>query len=184
MPKSNALLFESGRFPLWFRVPAFVFGLLALWFALAIASHGLFGVSLGLPMSGVRGSHFFGSLGCFVIAAAWIFVWFAQLQILFDELRQELVVRTRGYFRSHERRFPLAGSREVHLRHVYSGLVSTTWRITRLSFPMAGVSLSRVFRRAWSHSRSHLRRPRSCQSDDMNWRPNETLDRMTRSAVW
>ena len=105
MPKSNALLFESGRFPLWFRVPAFVFGLLALWFALAIASHGLFGVSLGLPMSGVRGSHFFGSLGCFVIAAAWIFVWFAQLQILFDELRQELVVRTRGYFRSHERRF-------------------------------------------------------------------------------
>jgi len=134
MPKSNALLFESGRFPLWFRVREFVFGLLALWFALAIASHGLFGVSLVLPMSGVRGSHFFGSLGCFVIAAAWIFVWFAQLQILFDELRQELVVRTRGYFRSHERRFPLAGSREVHLRHVYSGLVSTTWRIT-VEFP-------------------------------------------------
>ena len=130
MTTSRAKVFDSGRFPLWFRVPALAFGFLALWLGLSIAAYGLFGVSLGIPMSDVRGSPLLGSLACFLIAAIWIFVWFAQLQILFDETQQELVVRTRGYFRSHDRCIPLAGSREFHLRHVRNGLASRTWRVT------------------------------------------------------
>ena len=130
MNTPRAKLFDSSRFPMWFRLPALAFGVLALWLGLSIAAYGLFGVSLGIPMSDARGSPLFGSLACLLIAAVWIFVWFAQLQILFDEPRQELVVRTRGYFRSHDRRIQLTGSREVHLRHVHSGLASRTWRVT------------------------------------------------------
>lgn len=130
MSTSPAPLFDSGRFPLWFRVLALVFGLFALWLGLSIAAYGLFGVSLGIPMSDARGSPLLGSLACFVIAAVWVFVWFAQLQISLDVVRQELVVRTRGYFRSHDRRISLAGSREVYLRHVHSGLASRTWKVT------------------------------------------------------
>jgi len=130
MSTSDILLFDSGRFPLCFRLPALAFGVFALWLAMAIAAHGLFGVSLGLPLSGIRGSLLFGSLGCLTIAAIWIFVWFAQLQILFDASRHELIVKTRGYFRSHERRIPLAGCREVQIRQVRSGLASRTWRVS------------------------------------------------------
>src|SRR5438046_7658588 len=130
MTTSDVLLLDSGRFPLWFRVPALAFGLLALWFAAAIAAYGLFGISLGILMSDFRGSPLLGSLACLAIAAVWIFVWFAQLQILFDATRRELIVRTRGYFRSHERRISLAGCQEVHMRHVHSGLASRTWKVS------------------------------------------------------
>jgi hypothetical protein len=109
---------------------ALAIGLGALWLAVASAAYGLFGVSLGFPFSDVRGWPLLGSLASFAIAAVWIFVWFAQLRILFDAARQELIVWTRGYFRSHERRISLAGCREVHMRHVHNGLASRTWRVS------------------------------------------------------
>ena len=130
MTNSEAPLYDSGRFSLWFRVPALMFGLFALWLAAAIACHGLFGVSLGIPMLEVRGSSLLASLAGFVIAALWIFLWFAQLQILFDDSRQELVVRTRGYFRCHDRRISLTGSREVQICRVSTRLAGRTWRVT------------------------------------------------------
>ncbi len=129
MSTSDVLLFDSGRFPLWFRVPAVAFGLLMVWFAAALAAYALFGMRLGIPMSD-GGSPLLGSLACLAIAAFWIFIWFAQLQILFDSTRQELIVRTRGYFRSHDRRISLVGSREIHMRHVRSGFVARTWEVS------------------------------------------------------
>ena len=128
--KAIVPLYDSGRFALWFRVPALAFGLFALWLAAAIACQGLFGVSLGISMSDVGGSSLLASLAGFIIAALWIFLWFAQLQILFDDSRQELVVRTRGYFRSHDRRVSVTGSREVQIRRVSTGLAGRTWRVT------------------------------------------------------
>jgi hypothetical protein len=130
LPTSDVLLFDSGRFPFWFRVPALVFGLLLAWLAAAIAAYSLFGVRLGIPMSDVRGSPFLGSLACLAIAAIWIFIWFAQLQILFDSTRQELIVRTRGYFRSHDRRVSLVGSREIYMRRGPRGFASRTWNVS------------------------------------------------------
>ena len=127
-PDSEVLLLDSGRFPLWFRIPALGFGLLVLWLALALAAHGLFSVSLGIAPSGGRGSSLFGSIACLVIAALWICIWFAQLKILFDAGRQELIVR--GYFRSGERRIPLTGCRELRIFRVGSGLSGSTWRVT------------------------------------------------------
>ena len=129
MQSSSAILYDSGRFPLLFRIPALVFGLFVLWLAVAIAAYGLCGVSSGFSLAGVHGSLLFGSLSCFAIAAIWIFVWFAHLRISFDATRQELIVWTRGYLRWHEHHADLAGAREFHIRHVRTGLSRRTWRV-------------------------------------------------------
>jgi len=126
MTTSNTLLYDTGRVPLWLRIPLLAFGLLMLWLGIAIAANGLFGVRW---ING-HGSPLLGSLGCFLLAALFIFVWFGQLKILFDEARQELVVRTRGYTRLHERRISLIGGRGIHMGYVHSGFNSWRWDVT------------------------------------------------------
>ncbi len=127
--KSETLVFDSGRFPLWFRIPALVFGIFALWLGLDLAA-GLFGLSLGYHFSKGSGSPVLASLACFAIGALWVFVWFAQLRLLFDTTRQELIVRTRGFFRSHDRRIALAGCGEILIRQVRTGRAGSTWRVS------------------------------------------------------
>jgi len=129
MQSPGAILYDSGRFPLWFRIPALLFGLFALWLAMAIAAYGLSGVSLGFSLADVHGSLLLGSLGCFAIAAMWIFVWFAHLRLSFDATRQELIVSKRGYLRWHEHHVALAGAREFHIRHVPAGFTHPTWKV-------------------------------------------------------
>jgi len=132
MTTSNTLLYDTGRVPLWLRIPLLAFGLLMLWLGVSVAAHELFGVNLGI--SHVQGSSpLLGSLVCFLIAALFIFVWFGQRQVLFDEARQELVIRTRGYTRIHERHVSLIGGREIHMRYIRS-IVSRTWHVT-VEFP-------------------------------------------------
>lgn len=114
---------------MWFRIPALVFGLFALWLAVGIAAYGLFGVSLGFSLAGVQGSLLFGSLGCLAIAAAWIFIWFAHLRISFDATRQELIVWRSGYLRWHEQHFALAGAREFHIRCASVWMGGLTWPV-------------------------------------------------------
>lgn len=119
----KTVLYDSGRFPLLFRLPALGFGIFALWLAVGIACYGLFGVEFGpFPMAGSSGSTILGALACFIIAALWIFVWFAQMQILFDPTRQELIVRSRGYLRSHERRVNLTGASHIQVGCVSGGI--------------------------------------------------------------
>ena len=50
MQSSSAILYDTGRYPLWFRIPVLLFGLFALWWAVAIAAYGLSGVSLGFSL--------------------------------------------------------------------------------------------------------------------------------------
>ena len=130
MQSSSAILYDSGRFPLLFRIPALVFGLFVLWLAVAIAAYGLCGVSSGFSLAGVHGSLLFGSLSCFAIAAIWIFVWFAHLRISFDATRQELIVWRRGYLRWHEHHVALAGAREFHIRCVSVWMGGRTWPVS------------------------------------------------------
>jgi hypothetical protein len=129
MTTSTILLYDTGRFPLWLRIPLLAFGLLMLWLGIAIAGYGLFGVNLGISMENAHGSFFWGSLACFLLAALFIFVWFGHLQILFDEAPQELVVRSRGYTRTHERRISLISVREIHIRYV-SMIGGSWWDVT------------------------------------------------------
>jgi hypothetical protein len=96
-----------------------------LWLGIAIATNGLFGVRW---ING-HGSPLLGSLACFLLAALFIFVWFGQLKILFDGARQELVVRTRGYTRIHERRISVTGGRQIHMRYVRT-IASSWWEVS------------------------------------------------------
>ena len=129
MQSPSAILYDSGRFPLWFEF--------LRWFL----DSSRFGCSgdcrlrivrraPGIFLVGVHGSLLFGSLGCFAIAALWIFVWFAQLRLLFDATQQESIVSKRGYLRWHEHHVALAGAREFHIRHVVAAVVEKrTWRV-------------------------------------------------------
>jgi hypothetical protein len=113
MRDSSAILFDSGRFSLWFRVPALVFGLFALFLGVSCLA-----------------SNLLAALGCFAIAAMWVYVWFAQVRVLFDAERQELIEQRRGFFRIHERRISLTGCRGFRVCRVSTGLAKTTWRFT------------------------------------------------------
>jgi hypothetical protein len=128
MQDTRTVLYDSGRFPLWFRIPALLFGVGVVWLAIALAAYEFFGVRLFVtPVRDVRGLRLLGSLASLVIIGAlWIFVWFAHLRLLFDAASHELVVWTRGYIRSHERRIPLADARRFHLFHS-GGLAGSGW---------------------------------------------------------
>ncbi len=124
------LLYDSGRFPLWFRILALVFGLGVLWLGVGLVVHELLGINLGMPFDDAKGSPWFGALACFFIACMWIFTWFAQLRLLFDAARRELVVWTRGCVHPHERRISLADAKAIHIHRVRTGMTGRTWRIS------------------------------------------------------
>lgn len=118
---SVVVLYDSGRLPLWIRMPAVVGGFVCLYFGVAIAAEGYFGVTLERPESPLL-----GSLVCFAIGALWTFTWFAQLWILFDPVQQDLIVRTRGYFRYHDHHISLTHCREIQVRQRNS----SGWEVT------------------------------------------------------
>jgi len=113
MRDSSVILFDSGRFSLWLRVPALVFGLFALCLAVSCVA-----------------SNLLAAFGCFAIATLWIFVWFAQVRVWFDAERQELIEQRRGFLGIHERRLSLAGCRGFRVCRVSTGLAKRTWRFT------------------------------------------------------
>jgi hypothetical protein len=123
------VLFDSGRFPLWFRIPALLFGLFALWFGASLAAYSLTGFQLGFPGEPGSGSPLLGSLAALLIATLWIFVWFAQFRFLFDADRQELIRRTRGFLRWHEERVSTAGASDFQIDEVRSGMTIHKWII-------------------------------------------------------
>ena len=131
MQNSSTILYDTGRCPLWFRIPALVFGVFTLFLTVQLAAYGLFGINIRFPMSDVgSGSPLLASLACLLIAALWIFVWFAQLRIVFDATRQELVVSSKGYTRWHEHRVSLNGCREFQIRHVRGMRGKTKWKVS------------------------------------------------------
>jgi hypothetical protein len=70
------------------------------------------------------------AFGCLAIAAIWVFVWFAQVRVLFDAEQQELIEQRRGFFRIRERRVSLSGCRGFRVCRVRAGLASNTWSFT------------------------------------------------------
>jgi|GEM_PF-3801542 len=134
MDRSNAILYESGRFPLWLRVPALVFAIFMLWLGAAIASADLFGVSLGLPKSDEHGSPWLGALLAFAMSSIWMFVWFARIRVLFDPKSREFVLWNRGYFSIEEHRVSIEGCSEIKIRHAHGGFAGRRWRVM-LEYP-------------------------------------------------
>ncbi len=128
---SDTTLYDSGRFPLWFRVPALIFGIGVLWLGAAITADRFLGLSLGMSFRGLHGSALLASLGCLGVAAPWIYVWFVQSRVVFDAAHQELVAGSRGYFRWHERRISLIAAQAIHIHHVRGGgpFGGREWRV-------------------------------------------------------
>lgn len=147
MQNSSTILYDTGRIPLWFRIPALVFGVFVLFLAVQLATYGLFGINLRFPMSDVNsGSYLLATLACLLIAALWIYIWFAQLRILFDSTRQELIVASRGYTRWHETHVSLIGCREIQIRHVRGTRGSTSWKVGVMLADGSNKDLAQIMR--------------------------------------
>ena len=127
---SRTTLFDSGRVPLWFRIPALAFGIFAVWLAAAISAHHLFGVNLGLDFKAAHGSFLLGAIAALLIGVIWIYVWFLQLRVFFDAGPQEVTVTRRGYLRWHEQRISLAGCRRLQVRCVSGVFGARSWSLT------------------------------------------------------
>ena len=127
---SRTTLFDSGRVPLWFRIPALAFGIFAVWLAAAISAHRLFGVNLGLDFKAAHGSFLLGAIAALLIGAIWIYVWFLQLRVFFDAGPQEVTVARRGYLRWHEQRISLADCRGLQVRCVCGPFGQRCWSLT------------------------------------------------------
>jgi hypothetical protein len=125
----GTILYDTGHASLWLRIPILTVGLFTFYLGVQLAAFGLFGVDMP-GMSDVHGSPLLGSLACFPLAALFIYIWFAQLRILFDATRNELIVSSRGYLRWHEHRISLTDGRKFHIQRVYRLRGNWNWEIS------------------------------------------------------
>jgi len=94
--------------------------------AVALAIYKFSGYDVGLhPAKG--GSPLLASLACLVIAALFIYTWFAQRCVVFDTTSRELIIASRGYSQWHERRISLIGCREIYIRLSHGMRGKTKW---------------------------------------------------------
>jgi len=125
----DTILYDTGRAPLWMRIPVLMVGLFTFYLGVQLAAYGLFGVDMP-GMSDFHGSPLLGSLACFPLAALFIYIWFAQLRILFDATRYELIVSSRGYLRWHEHRISLTDGRKFHIQRNRLTRGKWNWQIS------------------------------------------------------
>lgn len=98
MEQQEQVLYDTGRFPYWLRIPMTLVGIGILYFGFAIAAHALFGISLGLGIdfSRAQGSQVLGFLGCMLIGILWSGMWFYQAKILFNPATRALTLGRRN----------------------------------------------------------------------------------------
>lgn len=125
----GTILYDTGRAPLWMRIPILIVGLFTFYLGTQLAAYGLFGVDMP-GMSDIHGSPLLGSLACFPLAALFIYLWFAQLRVLFDATRYELIVSSRGYLRWHDRHISLTDGRKFHIQRVYQLRGKWNWKVS------------------------------------------------------
>jgi hypothetical protein len=116
--ESKILLLDSGRYPLWFRLPAVAIGLTLYWFSIAITTNHYFGIQLGLGNSTINSSPLVFIIIMFGIGLPFLFVWFAQKRISFDPVNKGLFVERRGFIRWHGTLMPLTDCHELHIYQI------------------------------------------------------------------
>lgn len=129
MNATEEIVFDSGRFPYWIRIPALLIGVLCIWFAVAVVARTYWGNNFGFPFKDVRGSSLLGVIIAGIIAFAFFWVAFAQLRIIVNPGQKEMKVLTRQIAFWHVRRFSLSDSKEIAVRNVHNGIASTTNRV-------------------------------------------------------
>ncbi len=117
------VIHDSGRFPLWFRLPAAAFGIFAFCVAVRVAL-GLFGFKLGLKIeSGVAGG-MAALIGLFFISYIWTLIWIAQVQIDWDESKNLITLRKRRFRGWHKTEYPTTGVDQIIVRACTPGVFS------------------------------------------------------------
>ena len=132
-PESKILLLDSGRFPLWFRLPAVAIGLLLYWVGTAVTINHYFGIQMGLGKSTINGSPLLGLIIIYGIGLPFLFVWFAQKRICFDPASKGLFVETRGFVRWHGTLKPLTDGCELHM-HYISVFANGNWELSMIQY--------------------------------------------------
>ncbi len=127
--ESNSLLLDSGRYPLWFRIPAAAIGLSMWWFCFLLAADSYFGRHIGPTVNRAQGSPLLAIIIIFGIGLAMLYVWVAQVRIYFDPIHNCLYEESHGFFRWRGRSLPITDAREFHIRFVtiYCGGV---WKLS------------------------------------------------------
>ena len=122
------LLLDTGRLPLWLRLPILLVGVFILWLSAHIASSHLLGYDLGLHTTNESGSPVLGFVLTLGLGLFFVSVWFLRNRIVFDSDRGEVVIHHSGLFGRSRRRISLAGASAVYVHHARL-LASTFWDI-------------------------------------------------------
>jgi hypothetical protein len=130
---NEQLLRDTGRMPIWLRVPVALAGVFVLWLSAAIASSHLFGYDLGLHFRGAEsGSPVLGFVGTLALGLFFMSVWFLRNRIFLDATHREILVRHSGLFRRSVRRVPLLDATGIYLR--FGGTLSGTYWVIGIEF--------------------------------------------------
>ena len=122
----KTVLYDSGRFPLCLRIPAVLFAALVLIIAGRLIL-GVLNLPWGIPGEGPLSKNIFAILGLLAIGWMFGFLWFAQVQVIFDSDSRDVVVRKHGYFRWFENEYALRDAERLELHQVRTGLCSRRW---------------------------------------------------------
>jgi hypothetical protein len=122
----KAVLYDTGRFPIWVRIPAALFaglmGILAVRLVLRILN-----LPGGLAGEGSLGGTIVAIVGLLAIGWMYGFLWFGQVRVVFDGDSQDVVVRKRGYWRWFEKHYSLRDAERLQLHQVRTGFCSRRW---------------------------------------------------------
>jgi hypothetical protein len=122
------LLLDTGRVPLWLRVPILVAGVLFLWLSAHLVSAHLFGYDLGLHATSETGSWVLGAIVFLLFGLFFVSIWFLRNRIVLNSPGREILMRHSGLFGSAQRRISLIGATAVYV-HEARLLASHFWDI-------------------------------------------------------
>jgi len=126
---SRIILYDSGRPPLWYRIPAVAIGLLLWWFGALVTATSYFGVDTGIRVN-KGGSPLLGFIIIFGLGVAFLFVTFCQMRVYFNPVDRGLYSQGRGFFGWRgSRSLPFTDGCEFHI-HYTSVFALGNWELS------------------------------------------------------
>lgn len=130
MEQQEQVLYDSGRFPYWLRIPGTLIGFGMLYFGFNLAVYSLFGIFLpGIKLTPVEEysatGFAFGFLVCMAIGILWSGMWFYRAKILFNPATRELTHWSTGW----RLRIPYEGASTVAINCFHTFPAKTYYRV-------------------------------------------------------
>jgi hypothetical protein len=117
------LLYDTGRLPIWFRLPIAIAGIFCLWIAAHEVTVHLFGWDLGLQAT-ENAPPVLAFVCVLGLALLMFYAWFLRLRYFFDAGRGELLVRHSIFWSCSTRRISLSGAAGIYVDTRASGMFS------------------------------------------------------------